>query len=75
VTGPVVGLDEVQGLGVDGGLDHGGQGIAHDGLKMRALDARGHECQALHETAGLTLIGAHQEVGQLGDDAARQRGG
>ena len=72
MTGPVVRLDESQGLGVDGGLDRGRQGVPHDLLQVRALDARGHERQALHETAGLVLVGAHQEVGQLGDDAAHQ---
>ena len=75
VPGPTVALNEVEGLGVDGRLDRRGQGALDDLHQVPAADAGGHEGQVLHEGAGALGAGAHQEVGDLGDEPVGQGAG
>jgi len=72
VPGPVVGLDEIEGLGVDGRLDRRGQGALDNLHEVSATDAGGHEGQVLHEAGRLPGTGPHQQVGDLGDEPVGQ---
>ena len=68
-----MGLDEVEGLGIDGWLDRCGQGALDDLHQVVAADPGGDEGQVLHEAVGPVGAGADQEIGDLGDEPVRQR--
>ncbi len=66
MAGGPVGLDEVEGLGVDDGLDRLLQRFADDLLDLLAVPALGQRQHRLADPGQLLLAGPEVEVDELG---------